>query len=67
MSGPMELYTKAPNKMYMHTELANYGAVLQGFDGQTGWVETPDAGLREMSGAELVRMKRTPTFTVTSI
>lgn len=58
MSGPMELYTKAPNKMYMHTELANYGAVLQGFDGQTGWVETPDAGLREMSGAELVRMKR---------
>jgi hypothetical protein len=58
LSGPIELCTKAPNKLYMHTELANYGEVLQGFDGQTGWVKTPDSGLREMSGAELVRMKR---------
>jgi len=58
LSGPLELYSKAPNKLYMHTEFANYGEVLQGFDGRTGWVKTPNEGLREMSGPELVRLKR---------
>jgi outer membrane lipoprotein-sorting protein len=62
VSGPIEMYAKAPNKQFSRSEFAGYGDVLQGFDGKTGWIKTPDAGLREMSGAELDRAKRSADF-----
>jgi len=62
VSGPIEMYAKAPNKQFSRSTFEGYGEVLQGFDGKTGWVKTPDAGLREMSGAELDRAKRSADF-----
>ncbi|MGC9972899.1 MAG: hypothetical protein ABSE56_20145 [Bryobacteraceae bacterium] len=62
VSGPVEIYAKAPNKTFTRSTFEGYGEVLQGYDGKTGWVKTPDAGLREMSGAELDRTRRNADF-----
>lgn len=62
VTGTMELYAKAPNKQFSRSEFEGYGQVLQGFDGKVAWSKTPDAGLREISGAELERVKSSADF-----
>lgn len=62
VSGPVEMYAKAPNKVFTRSTFEGYGEVLQGYDGKVGWMKTPDAGLRELSGAELDRTKRGADF-----
>lgn len=61
-TGKIELYAKAPNKQLSRGEYEGYGQVLQGFDGKVAWSKTPDAGLREISGAELERVKASADF-----
>jgi hypothetical protein len=52
----MEIYQKAPNK-YLAVINTPEGTILQGFNGNTGWVKGPQ-GQREMSTGELARIKR---------
>jgi outer membrane lipoprotein-sorting protein len=57
MSGPAELVTKAPNKMYSKMTIEGFGDILQGYDGKVAWAQDPMQGLRELSGVELVALK----------
>lgn len=65
-TGTMELYAKAPDKQFSRSEFEGYGQVIQGFDGKTAWIKTPDTGLREMSGAELERARLSADFYLVS-
>jgi outer membrane lipoprotein-sorting protein len=62
VSGPVEIYAKAPNKMFTRSTFEGYGEVVQGYDGKSAWMKTPDAGIRELSGVELERVKRGADF-----
>ncbi len=62
MSGPMEIYAKAPNKNAVIINLAGFGVVQSGFNGAIGWSQDPQSGLREMAGAELADAKRDAEF-----
>lgn len=58
----IEFYAKAPNKRLIVTTIENYGQVKQGCDGQTAWIQDPQRGLIELSGAELETMRREAVF-----
>lgn len=62
MSGPLEVYAKAPNKNATIINLAGFGVVQFGFNGTIGWSKDPQSGLREMTGAELADAKRDSEF-----
>ena len=57
MSGPAEMVTKAPNKVFTKFTLEGFGEILQGYDGKVAWAQDPVQGMRELSGVELVAMK----------
>jgi outer membrane lipoprotein-sorting protein len=58
-SGTFEQVAKAPNLQITTSEFVGYGAVIQCFDGKTAWASEPERGLRDVTGAELDRQKRT--------
>ena len=60
--GAYESYAKAPNKAVNISTFEGYGVVKRGFDGAVAWVQDPERGLREMSGAGLAEMKRGADF-----
>jgi len=62
MSGPLEVYAKAPNKNATIINLAGFGVVQFGYNGTIGWSKDPQSGLREMTGAELADAKRDSEF-----
>jgi outer membrane lipoprotein-sorting protein len=57
-----EIYQKAPNKSYTNTESASFGAYKRGFNGTVGWRDDPQAGLSDITGAQLADMKRGADF-----
>jgi hypothetical protein len=57
-SGPIEIYAKAPNKWVFIITIPGIGAIMEGYDGATGWSQDPTTGLREKSGVELAGIKR---------
>ncbi len=57
-----EIYQKAPNKIFSDTESASFGAYKRGFNGTVGWQDNPQAGLGEITGAQLADMKRGADF-----
>jgi hypothetical protein len=61
MSGTIELHEKAPNKMLAVVVLAG-AAFRQGFDGEKGWADDPQNGLRELAGSELDETRRQADF-----
>jgi hypothetical protein len=62
MSGPLEVYAKAPNKNAVIIDISGFGMVKSGFNGSVGWSQDPQSGLREMAGAELSDTKRDAEF-----
>lgn len=62
LSGPLELYTKAPNKSAMFIELQGVGKIINVFDGEKGYALDPTGSLRELSGAEFATAKRNADF-----
>ena len=62
IEGSVEIYAKAPNKTASMVDVPAFGQVRQAFDGSVGWVDNPQAGLREMSGQELSTTKRGAEF-----
>jgi zinc protease len=62
VSGPMEVYSKAPNKNYAIITIGGVGTVKQGYNGTIAWSDDPNTGMRELSGAELVAAKRQAEF-----
>jgi outer membrane lipoprotein-sorting protein len=62
MTGPIQMYAKAPNKSAMVIEIPNVGTFNEVFDGTKAWSANPMSGLREKSGAELAAQKRDSDF-----
>lgn len=63
MTGKIEVYAKAPNKILRITDI-NEGQYVQkeAFDGKAGWKSDPQAGLRQLAGAELEEAKAESAF-----
>jgi len=53
VGGPLEIYSKAPNKSVFKADIQGFGVVQQGYDGKTAWSQDPQSGLRELAGGEL--------------
>ena len=56
-----ETREKAPNKQLSVTESPQF-VVKRGFNGTTGWEDTPQTGLRDVTGEQLASMKRFADF-----
>src|SRR6266516_3965486 len=61
-SGPLELWTAAPNRHAARIGLERYGQVLQGFDGKRGWVLEPQQDIRFIEGSDLERLREEADF-----
>jgi zinc protease len=59
-TSPLEIYMSAPNKMFA-TITTPRGAMLQGYNGTTGWVASGKE-TRELNGAALMQLKRRADF-----
>ncbi|HKP85490.1 MAG TPA: outer membrane lipoprotein-sorting protein [Blastocatellia bacterium] len=62
LSGPIEMYAKAPNKAVLSVNLAGVGSYQRGHDGAIAWELNPALGMREMSGGEMAQEKRGAEF-----
>lgn len=61
LAGTVEMWQKAPNRILVTVSVA--GAVFtQGFDGNVGWSNDPQNGLREQTDGELAETKRDADF-----
>src|SRR5580658_6145097 len=61
LTGTVEIHEKAPNFMLAVINLGG-AAFEQGFDGNIGWSNNPQNGLRELSGGELGDARREANF-----
>jgi len=62
LSGPAEMFAKAPNKLLAVLQLPGQGTLKDGFDGTVGWGQDPDDGLVEKTGLELGTAMRDADF-----
>ena len=53
MSGPVEMYAKAPNLMLLVLKMPGQETFKDGFDGHVGWEQNPDDGITDKTGLEL--------------
>lgn len=57
-----EFLSKAPDKSYFIFNVEGYGQVKQGFDGKVAWSDSPEGGLRELTGPQAESAKRGAVF-----
>lgn len=57
-----EILSKSPDRWLLTIDIPGYGLVQQAFDGTSGWVRDPQAGLREVAESELAALKRSSVF-----
>jgi len=62
VTGTMETYSVAPNRLSATIVLSNYGTTRQVYDGTHAWSSDPLNGTRELSGTELATIKRQAAF-----
>jgi CubicO group peptidase (beta-lactamase class C family) len=62
LSGPAELFAKAPNKMLTILTVPGQTSLKEGFDGTVGWQEDPDDGVVDKAGLELGSAVRDADF-----
>lgn len=62
LSGPLEMFAKAPNKTLMILKTPTNESLKDGFDGTVAWEFDPEEGLREKSGLELASVIRDSDF-----
>ncbi|MBL8206155.1 MAG: hypothetical protein JNM09_18110 [Blastocatellia bacterium] len=62
LSGPVEMYAKAPNKNAMFIELQGVGKIVNVYDGEKGYALSPMEGVSELSGGALAQAKRNADF-----
>ncbi len=54
---PFEEYRKSPDKYRLATNDPDAGPGGEGWNGQSGWTQDPDAGLHDMTKQELILEK----------
>src|SRR5258708_27210555 len=62
MSGPVEMYAKAPNLMLTILRMPGQETFKDGFDGSVGWEQNPDDGVTDKTGLELGSATRDADF-----
>jgi CubicO group peptidase (beta-lactamase class C family) len=62
VSGPMEVYAKAPNKIVNILRLSDQLSAMEGSDGSIAWESDPDDGVTEKTGLELFTFMRDADF-----
>jgi hypothetical protein len=62
LSGTIEVYAKAPDKIFEVMTIPNVGSLMRGYDGVTGWTRTPGEASRVLTGVELTNIKRSAAF-----
>ena len=58
LSGTIEIFSKAPNKQAVFSDLPRYGTVKNVFNGSEGWMESPNQGIDNVTGVGLAEMRR---------
>ncbi len=58
----LETYAKAPNKSVTIINAPGFGAIKQGYNGNVGWDQTAQTGLRNLTGVDLAEMQRDSDF-----
>jgi hypothetical protein len=58
LSGTTAEYFKAPDHFLAVTEVPGYGTLRTGYDGRTGWTESPKQGVQDLSGPALADVRR---------
>ena len=62
VSGTVEIYAKAPNKMLSVQTIPGFGVISEGYDGQVAWSQDPTSGIRQKKGEEFAQTKRSADF-----
>src|SRR5256714_9339580 len=62
MSGPVEIYAKAPNLMLLVLQMPGQETFKDGFDGMVGWEQNPDDGITDKAGLEAGSAMRDADF-----
>jgi hypothetical protein len=62
LSGPVEMYAKAPNKSALFIDLQGVGKIVNVYDGAKGYALSPMEGLNELSGGALAQAQRNADF-----
>lgn len=62
LSGPAEMFAKAPNKSALFIDLQGVGKIANVCDGEKAYSLSPMEGVRELSGVELTQAKRNADF-----
>jgi hypothetical protein len=62
ISGAAELDMQAPDHFYSLVSIPDGGDHILAFDGKAGWSVDPQIGLREVTGRELVELRRSSQF-----
>jgi len=62
MSGPVEMYAKAPNLMLLVLQMPGQETFKNGFDGKVGWEQNPDDGITDKAGLEAGSAMRDADF-----
>jgi zinc protease len=60
--GTAESYAKSPNKYFSIINIPGYGEIRRCFDGQTGWISGPEAGIQPLAGQDLSSTRRDADF-----
>ena len=62
MSGDVTIYAAAPDKMVMEVEMAGFGTMNNGYNGEVGWSDNPMAGAQLLEGKALKPQKQQADF-----
>jgi len=58
LTGSIDLYFAQPDKLYFKVELPGFGMVERGYDGEVGWSNDPQLGVRIITDGELNSLQR---------
>ena len=62
MSGDVTIYAAAPDKMVMEVEMAGFGTMNNGYNGEVGWNDNPMQGSQLLEGKALKQQKQQADF-----
>jgi hypothetical protein len=62
MTGPIEIFSAAPARLLIKTEIPGFGSSTSGFDGETGWAINPAMGPMVLDGTALNQLRQQADF-----
>ena len=62
ISGDLEVFGAAPNKMLVRVEIPGFGTVRNGYDGEVGWTINPAVGPMVLQGRALDQLRQQADF-----